>query len=106
VILVINIMIMYMYKYGHQHSGSLLSSPPIPPPPLTHPPTHPLPQSNRDIPISKLEKLFEAETLSERDSYDVGSDDSTQAPALERLRGSMKIKRESEKVRQRDQWCS
>ena len=50
------------------------------------------------MPISKLEKLFEAETLSERDTYDIGSDDSTQGPALARIRGSRKIRRESVKV--------
>ena len=63
----------------------------------THAYTH-INLSNRDMPISKLEKLFEAETLSERDSYDIGSDDSTQAPALARIRGSRKSRRESVKV--------
>ena len=54
------------------------------------------------MPISKLEKLLEAETLSERDSYDVGSDDSTQGPAIKRIRGSRKTRRESVKVRERN----
>ena len=67
----------------------------------THAYTH-INHSNRDMPISKLEKLFEAETLSERDSYDIGSDDSTQAPALARIRGSRKSRRESVKVGARE----
>ena len=51
--------------------------------------------------MSKLEELFEAETLSERDTFDEGTDKSTQAPALRRLRGSMLMRRESVKVRDR-----
>ena len=54
------------------------------------------------MPISKLEKLLEAETLSERDSYDVGSDDSTQGPAIKRIRGSRNSRRESVEVGERN----
>ena len=54
--------------------------------------------SNRSIPVSKLEVLFEAETLAERDKFDEGTDVSTQAPALRRLGGKILKKRHSEKV--------
>ena len=55
--------------------------------------------SNRTVPVSKLEVLFEAETLAERDKFDEGTDVSTQAPALRRLGGKILKKRHSEKVR-------
>ena len=48
--------------------------------------------------MSKLEVLFEAETLAERDKFDEGTDVSTQAPALHRLGGKLLQKRHSEKV--------
>lgn len=54
--------------------------------------------SNRSIPVSKLEVMFEAETLVERDKFDEGTDVSTQAPALQRLGGKILRKRHSEKV--------
>ena len=50
--------------------------------------------SNREFTISKLEQLYEAETLSERDSFDIGADESTQEPAIKRLRQSIKKKRD------------
>ena len=54
--------------------------------------------SNRSVPVSKLEVLFEAETLAEKDKFDEGTDVSTQAPALHRLGGKILKKRHSEKV--------
>ena len=50
--------------------------------------------------MSKLEMLFEAETLAEKDKFDEGTDVSTQAPALHRLGGKILRKRHSEKVGQ------
>lgn len=50
---------------------------------------------NRQTSISKIEELFEAETLSEKDCFDEGSDITIQMPALRRLRKSMKRKRAS-----------
>ena len=38
--------------------------------------------------MSKLEQLFEQETLKERDNYDEGADDSTTEFALARLKSS------------------
>ena len=38
--------------------------------------------------ISKLEQLFEQETLKERDNYDEGADDSTTETALARLKSA------------------
>ncbi len=49
--------------------------------------------------MSKLEALFEGETLVERDNFDEGVDVSTQRPALRRLRGSLLQKRASGNVR-------
>ena len=56
--------------------------------------------SNRTVSMSKLEVLFEAETLAEKDKFDEGTDVSTQAPALHRLGGKILRKRHSEKVGQ------
>lgn len=56
--------------------------------------------SNRDMPISKLEQMFEAETLSDREMFEVAMDSSTQEPALRRLKGSAVSKKRKEiKVR-------
>ncbi len=49
--------------------------------------------------MSKLEALFEGETLVERDNFDEGVDVSTQRPALRRLRGSLLQKRASGNVK-------
>ena len=38
--------------------------------------------------MSKLEQLFEQETLKERDNYDEGADDSTTELALAKLKSS------------------
>ena len=38
--------------------------------------------------MSKLEQLFEQETLKERDNYDEGADDSTTELALARLKSA------------------
>ena len=54
--------------------------------------------SNRSVPVSKLEVLFEAETLAEKDKFDEGTDVSFQAPALHRLGGKILKKRHSKKV--------
>ena len=45
------------------------------------------------MPISKLEKMFEAETLAEREQFATGSDSSMQEPALRRLKGNVAHKR-------------
>ncbi len=49
--------------------------------------------------MSKLEALFEGETLVERDNFDEGVDICTQRPALRRLRGSLLQKRTDGNVR-------
>jgi len=43
--------------------------------------------SSRDT-MSKLEQLFEQETLKERDNYDEGADDSTTELALAKLKSA------------------
>ena len=53
---------------------------------------------NRQTSLSKIEELFEAETLSEKHCFDEGSDVTIQMPALRRLRKSMKRKRASATV--------
>ena len=55
--------------------------------------------SDLETPISKLEALFEGETLTDRENFDEGVDVSTQRPALRRLRGSLFQKRTSGSVR-------
>ncbi len=49
--------------------------------------------------MSKLEEVYESSTLEEKDTYDEGSDLSTQGPILDKLGGSFLKRRRSEQVR-------
>ncbi len=49
--------------------------------------------------ISKLEQIYESNTLMEKDTFDEGADLSTQGPVLHKLQGSILQRRISFKVR-------